>query len=152
MKRRVVTILAMAFALGACKGPQEPSDYEIFQAREDVCFMVGYKDMIDFSQGNLQFSYNPMKNIYRAGISVVMMDESSGLEVEIGQQYFVLQLEAGNLEVGSAVKGKIQLCSDKLANGSRSYTLTDAKLIKADLSKLWIWDDNLRLGMIVPIG
>lgn len=141
-----------AFCVLGCKAPYTPSDKTLFEEREDISISVGYKQMIDFSAENLQYSFNPDKAIFRAGVSVSQMDASTGYEVEVAQHFFVLKLDNPLGALDSDVTGTLYLTTDKLAAGSRSYTIKNGKVIKLSENKVWIWDDVLRLGVVVAVA
>lgn len=140
-----------AFALASCKGPVVPSDQEIFSERTSVCLMVGYKNMVDFSIGDLQYSSNATKHIYRAGATQSVADASTGITVQTVQQYFVLKLNEAPGEVNSAVKGTLVLCSPTIAAGIRSYNIQNGTILKRDDNLAWIWDSVLHLGVVVHL-
>lgn len=149
MKRYIILAAVFCLALFSCKGPSTPSDQEIFLQKESMCLMVGYKEMIDFSAGELQFSYNDTKHIYRAGVTVSQPDQNSGATVQTVQNYYVLRLEAAPGDEGSEVRGVLTLCSPTISSGIRTYDLKNATVLKTDASQVWIWDPELHLGVIV---
>lgn len=147
-------LLVAAFAvlaLAGCKGPVTPSDQEIFSERTGVCLMVGYKNMVDFSLGDIQYSSNASKHIYRAGVTQEAEDASTGIAVQTVQQYFVLKLDEVPGEVNSSVKGSLVLCSPAIAAGIRTYNIQNGVVIKKDDSLVWIWDATLHLGVVVHL-
>lgn len=145
------TFIAAAFLMmiAACNGPYTPSDQEVFQTKNDVCIQVGYKDMIDFGTGDVQYSCNTEKHIYRAGVSITQDDASTGMQVETVQHYFVLKLEDTPGEVDSQVKGTLYLCSSTISSGSRSYILKNATVLGKEDGTIRIWDKDLHLGVII---
>lgn len=145
------SVILCALCTVGCKAPYSPSDKELFEAREDICISVGYKQMIDFTPESLQYSYNPDKLLFRAGVSTTQIDGSTGYEVEIVQHFFVLKLNESLGVLDGDVTGTLYLTSDKLASGSRSYDIKNGKIIKISGNKAWIWDDVLRLGVVVAV-
>lgn len=144
----LVCTLAVAL-LSSCKGPYVPEDYVAFLEREDVCMIVGYKDMVDFTKGDLQYSFNPAKHIYRAGVTNTQFDASAGIEVQTVQQYFILQAGEPLGEKDAKVTGSVVLCSPTISSGQRTYKLKEAVILKAEDNKVWVWDPSLHLGMVI---
>lgn len=149
--RRIAYIAVLLLLVCSCKAPVVPSDQDVFAGRTDVCLMVGYKDMIDFSAGDLQYSFNNSKHIYRAGFTASQDDASTGQVVQTVQQYYVLKVDEPLGEAGSAVKGNLVLCSPAISSGQRTYSIKEGTVLKADDTQVWIWDPSLHLGVVVPI-
>lgn len=148
---RVSVALIVFSVLVSCKGPSTPSDQEVFAGRNSVCLMVGYKNMVDFSLGDVQYSSNASKHIYRAGVTQSVEDASTGITVQTVQQYFILQLDEVPGDVNSAVKGTVVLCSPAIAAGIRTYKMQNGVVIKRDDTLVWIWDATLHLGAVVHL-
>lgn len=142
-------VAALAMLALSCKAPYTPSDQEVFSKMENVGVMVGYKEMIDFSTGNLQYSYNPSTHVYRGGVCVKQEDANTGNTVETVQYYFVLCLDREPGEADSELGGSMILCSNTIAAGTRSYDLKSAKVLKRNDSLIWIWDSALHLGVVI---
>lgn len=146
----VAALAAMAVAV-SCNGPETLSDEETFAEMTDVCILVGYKQMIDFSKGDLQYSFNNTKNIYRAGVTQTQRDEAEGIDVQTVQEYYVLRTEKPLGEAGEAVAGQLVLCSGALSSGMRSYDIKDGKVLKTGDGLVWIWDSEIHLGLVVAV-
>lgn len=145
-------LVAAALAASACSGPKVQPYTEAFMAVEDVCVMVGYKQMIDFTSGDIQFSVNDTKHIYRGGVTLSQRDENLGLDVQTVQHYFVLHTEEALTADALDVNGTLTLCSPVLASGMRTYKIEGASVIKAEDDRLWLWDDVQKLGVVVRLA
>lgn len=146
-----VLALAVMTAAVSCNGPDTLSDEETFAGMTDVCIMVGYKQMIDFSAGDLQYGFNNTKNIYRAGVTVTQRDENEDLDVQTVQEYYVLRTEKPLGEAGESVRGQLVLCSSALSSGMRTYEIKDGKILKTGDGLVWLWDSEIHLGLVVAV-
>ncbi len=149
--KRFAYIAVLMLSVCSCKAPVVPSDQEVFADRTDVCIMVGYKNMIDFSSGDMQYSFNESKHIYRAGVTLSQDEASTGQVVQTVQQYYVLHANGPIGEVGSSVTGNLVLCSPSISSGQRTYAIKEGTVLKADASQVWVWDPALHLGVIIRI-
>ena len=134
--------------LCSCKGQKGIPYEENFTAHNDICVVVGQREMIDFSEGNLQSEYNPVTHVFRGGVGLVQEDKGSGMQVETVQEYFVVVLDANPSAVGDQLKGSLILRSSSL---NRVYTAS-FKVVKLTETLAWLWDDNIKLGAVVKVG
>lgn len=146
MKRTIIYAIILMLALTSCKGPALPVYDALFLEHTDVAIVVGKKEMIDFSSGLSQASYNPTTFRFRVGLAEQQPDRSTGLTVETVTDFFVLDLSAMPAEQGQKLTGKLQLVTTSLA---RSYTINDMQVLKKEDGKAWLWDDKLKLGVVV---
>ena len=148
--KKFVSICAVCLALASssCSGPYAPSAFTEFENRKSVCFMVGHKEMIDFSSGEIQYSFNNTRHQFRAGCAITLKDESSGGSLELVREYYVLNLEAVPADTGQKIKGKATLCT---ASITRDYE-AEFEVIKKENSLFWLWDDKLKLGVVINTG
>lgn len=153
---KALALVCYAFAAvmvnSSCSGPKVQADADVFASAEDVRLMVGYKDMIDFASGDLQYSVNNAKHIYRAGVTSVQRDEAEKQNVQTVQQYYVLNTEEPLGKAEEQVKGVLTLCSPTISSGIRTYKIEDARIIKATDKQVWIWDSTLHLGVVVRLS
>lgn len=147
---RIILACAVILTAAACNGPATPSDIDLFTAQEYPCVMVGKKLMLDAGP-DAQYSYNPSKIIFRAGLPVITEAPEGQFKVETVEQYYVLQLTALPKEGDAEVKGKLYLKAETLAKGFRTYDVNMA-VIKSDDSRIWLWDSKLKVGVIACQG
>lgn len=150
MKTRLPYIVAalLTAMLVSCKAPYRTPYEEVLDTRSDVCILVGPRDMIDFTYGPVQTAYNPVKHSYRAGVCLLKQDGSSDSWVEVMEEYFSLILDADPLTVQEQVSGTLYLRTVSL---SRSYDAT-FKVRKVEKGLAWLWDETLKLGVVVRCG
>ena len=150
MKKAAVITASLAILL-ACQGPKTPGPLELFDNRDDICVVVGSKDMIDFGTEAPQYSYNPVKHIFRAGLPIIKKDSITNADIELVEQYFVLVLDAEPSSNGSAVNGTLSLKSNTIKSGFRTYTV-QMQVRKRSENLVWLWDDTKKIGVISKIG
>jgi len=145
MKKFSLIILAVV-AICAC-GKDTHTDFRsVFEQREGICFVVGSKDMLDFTKGNVQCEYNNLKCTYRAGLGVIKYDLTDFTYAEIMEEYYVVILDSTPTgKVEEKHKATVLLRSTSL---SRQY---DANFVtvKSSDEYLWLYDDSLKLGVVV---
>lgn len=148
----MISAVMCTILLSGCKGPARTPYNEQFLALEDVACIVGSRHMIDFSAGIVQTDCNPGLKRYRASVGVHEMDATTGYLVEVVKEYFVLTLESdpatGTAEGASPIPGKLLLRTNAL---NREYKATFAVLKLTD-SRAWLWDENLKLGVVIPLN
>lgn len=149
---RALALLLLAGAALSCNGPAVEADSKIFADQQNVCLMVGYKNMIDFESGDLQYSVNISKHIYRAGVTFTQRDDAEAMDVQTVQQYYVLKTnEVLTDSPEDVVTGVLTLCSPTISSGIRTYDIKNGKVVKATDNQLWIWDSELHLGVVVRL-
>lgn len=161
MERKTLKILNVAFCLvflhlTGCKVPFVPSDKEVFLGRTDVCMVAGQKEYIGPASGKIQSSYNPTRRLFRGGNIEVALDTTLNLSVETVSSYFVLIANAVPEAVGTSVDGILYLKHPSLPNSYRTYG-TDSKpasfeVIKEENNLVWLWENNLKIGVVVRKG
>lgn len=140
--------LLLAAMLVSCKAPYRTPYEEVLDSRSDVCILVGSRDMIDFTYGPVQTSFNPVKHSYRAGVCLLKQDSGSDSWVEVMEEYFSLMLDAEPKAADEQVGGTLYLRTVSL---SRSYE-AKFKVRKVEKGLAWLWDDTLKLGVVVRCG
>ena len=151
MKRKEFICICLALAvlsLSGCTVHLE-SDYKsLFTSREDVCLLVGHKDMIDFTSGPVQMECNPVKHTYRGAVCVYRTDVQNKTEVELVKDYYTLILDKTPAVVGDKLNGKLYLRTTDL---NRSYDDMEMEVVKMSDSLAWIWCEKSKLGITVRI-
>ena len=121
---------------------------ENFLSHDGVCIVVGQREMIDFTSGNIQTASNPVSNTYRAGLAEVQEDKTPGLFVETVQKYYSVVLAAAPSAAGNVVKGSVILRSTNL---NRTYN-AEFTVLKKDATYVWLWDEAIKLGVVIQTG
>jgi len=140
-------IFAALLVVCSCSAPDTESDEQLFVNRTGMCFVVGRKDMLDFSETGAQTSFNSSKNIYRAGIPTYVEDKSTGNQVETVEKYYILVLGSA-LPASGNVDGTIYLKSDKISAGFRTYE-AHFEIKKTQGELVWLWDDTKKIGIVI---
>ena len=136
----------LCIALFSCKQQEMIPFQEVFQEHNDICIVVGIKEMIDFSSGCTQTQFNPSTHVFRSSLGKIQEDLSDGSMVEIVQEYFVVKLDCNPLAVGDEVHGEVILNSDEL---DRNYTNVNFTVVKTSDKLVWLWDDTIKLGVVI---
>lgn len=147
--RKIAIAITALLCFSACNQSTTTDFRAIFREKGDICFVVGPKNMIDFSSGNIQSEFNKGKMTYKAGVGNIQYDPSANKQVEIVEEYYVVVLDKeANSKVDETYTANVLLCSAAL---SRTYS-ANFTTIRADEDKIWLWDDALKLGIVVRIA
>jgi len=140
-------LFSAALIVCSCSAPSTQSDAELFMSRTEICFVVGHKDMLDFTTNGIQTSFNASKNIFRAGIPSYVEDMTTGNLVETVDKYFILALNS-SIPASGTVNGKIYLKTDQISTGFRTYD-SELEVKKTQGELVWLWDDSKKIGIVI---
>lgn len=151
MKTNIKSFAALALIMVcvlSCNRNNTIPYQENFLAHDGVCLIVGQREMLDFTSGNIQTACNPVSHTYRAGIAEVQEDKTTGCFVETVQKYYSLVLDAAPSAAGNVIKGNLILRSTNL---NRTYN-AEFTVLKKDATYVWLWDEAIKLGVVIQTG
>lgn len=151
-----LTVIALAIILlASCRMPEGMPQYkEAFMNRNDYCLLAGSKEMIDFSSGEPQASYNPTTKIYRCSALSYTVYESDSSALETVEEYYNVILSANiSGTVGQKISScKIILHTDALQTTKEPSQCGEIEVVKVVDDKAWLWSESLQWGLVVKFA
>ena len=151
MRRRIVIGVILAAALVSCSGPERIEGDQILLERSECAVISGVKDMIDFEGSGFQYSSNSARHVYRATTEITSTDVSTGNSVSLGDEYFVLRLDAAVPEEKATVTGSLYLQARTIKKGSTDYKNLEFKVLRRTSEMAWLWDETRMVGVVIHL-